>query len=124
MADKALQEVVEQLLAEVRSMKGQLDKKLPTVLSKKHAAQELDISLSKLKGLIRKGEIRVCEVGGTTGVPASEIRRIAESATRAGQPVRRSASSRRVRGPKPTDGMTEAEKIRAALRKPKRTPAP
>ncbi|QQR47795.1 hypothetical protein JKA73_17830 [Myxococcus xanthus] len=113
--DAHLQGLLERLLLEVQALRGGMDKPLPTVLTKKRAAEELSVSLSKLKAMIRSGEILVCEVGSTTGVPSSEIRRIAaaRSSVKAPRPSgARARSSRRATSP-----TEEAAQVRAALRK-------
>lgn len=71
--------MLEVLLAEIRSIRS--EQRLPTVLSKKLAARELSISVSKLKALIRAGDILTCKIGRTTGVPSSEIVRLAATVT-------------------------------------------
>lgn len=107
--------LVHQLVAEVRALRDSLGGELPTVLSKRRAARELDISLSKLKGLIRRGELMTCEVGRTTMVPASEVRRIAESARR--QPAAQVPPAPARKRRKATTPAQEARTIRAAVKR-------
>lgn len=111
----ALQGLLERLLMEVQALRADPGR-LPTVLTKKRAAAELSISLSKLKGLIRAGEILVCEVGGTTGVPASEVRRIAATLRESKAPRPRTARRTRPAG-RALNPAEEARRVRDALRK-------
>lgn len=114
MTDADLLAEVRRILREVQELRGVVEKRLPTVLTKQRAAQELSISLSKLKGLIRSGELMVCEVGRTSMVPASEVQRLAASARR------EAAAARPARPRKPkhsTSPAEEAAKARRALKK-------
>ncbi|NTX07008.1 hypothetical protein [Myxococcus sp. CA040A] len=112
-----VQVLFERLLSEVKALREDRERPLPTVLSKRRAAEELSVSLSKLKGMIRQGAILVCEVGGTTGVPASEIRRIASAVLGTKAPrVRRPRRSSRTGSPK-----EEAALVRSVLRSRKQS---
>lgn len=106
-----LEALLKELLVELRAS-GLGHGGLPSVLSKRRAARELDISLSKLKALIRDGALMVCEVGSATMVPASEVRRIADSARRVAV-----APGRPVRKVKRSGATEEARAVRAALKK-------
>jgi hypothetical protein len=114
--ESRLELLLEELLVELREIRQ--TRRLPAVLSKKRAAQELSISLSKLKGLIRSGDIMVCEVGDTTMVPSSEIRRITEAAQAPASPSRSPRPSRTARKvTKPASPAEEARKVRVALKR-------
>ncbi len=105
------------LLEEIRTLRDLQG--LPTILTKKRAARELGVSLSKLKGLMRRGELAVCEVGRTTMIPASEVTRIADAKRFLTEPTGARSSSTRTRRGAPRGEPTEAQKIRAALKKPR-----
>lgn len=102
----------QRLLEEIRALRDLQG--LPTILTKKRAARELGVSLSKLKALIRTGEIAICGVGRTSMVPASEVRRIAASARREAAPPARPARARKA---KHAGAAEEASAVRAALKK-------
>lgn len=110
---KSMEQVLEALLAEVREAKNWTA--LPTVLSKKRAARELGISLSKLKTLIRTGDLATCIVGRTAMVPASEVQRIAAVRKKPVAPARSGRARSKKASTRPTP--SEAEKIRAALKR-------
>jgi len=112
-----VQVLFERLMGEMKALREDRERSLPTVLSKRRAAEELSISLSKLKGMIRQGAILVCEVGGTTGIPASEIRRIASAVLDTKAPrMRRPRRALRTGSPK-----DEAAEVRSALRRRKQS---
>jgi len=113
--ERTLERILEELLVELRAVKNSAA--LPTVLTKRRAALELSVSLSKLKGLIRAGEIMVCEVGSTTMVPASEIRRLAQSARAQASNSSSSRPAHTRASRKPTSPAEEARQVRDALRK-------
>lgn len=48
----------------------------PLVMRYERAAQMLDVSVSKLRGLIRSGEIVPVKLGGRKMVPLSELERV------------------------------------------------
>lgn len=116
MSSEELKSQLEGLYELIRNM--QTVARLPTVLTKENAARELaDISLRTLNRMIADGEILTVEISpGRVGIPRSEIERLAKPKTVA---VRAAGGNRR---PKPTSdgGLTEAEKIRAALKKPRK----
>lgn len=89
--------------------------RLPTMLTKKMAAHELSIGLSTLKGLIRRGDLLVTQVGGRTMVPVSQVRKFLSipAAARGAGPLPREplGSSNRRKAAR-----SEAERIRAALK--------
>lgn len=66
---------LDELLNEIRGLKREAG--LPTVLTKRRAAKELSIGLTKLEQLIAGGQIATCDVGDRKMVPASEIARLA-----------------------------------------------
>jgi hypothetical protein len=91
-----VEQLLVDLIAEVRALKEKVDTGLPAVLNKKRAARELDISVSKLKGMIQRGQISTCAVGDTTGISRSEIQRIAKSTPprrRPGRPAKKPEQS-------------------------------
>lgn len=85
----------------------------PDAVTKKIAAQRLSISLSKLKGMIRSGEISTCQIGGTTMIPMREIRRLAEPSS--APPAQRRNGGRRRKDAKPNP-RAESASARARLR--------
>jgi hypothetical protein len=113
--EKSLEQVIRELYVEVQSLRAQVASPLPVVLTRKRAAEELSISESKLKGMIRNGDIRACSVGGKPGIPSAEVRRIAATAK---APVLTSASEgRRRRGAKEVGGRLDKTRVLAAIRK-------
>jgi hypothetical protein len=121
MSEQSLEETIRSLMREVQLLRADLQRQAqrPVILSKKRAATELSISLSKLKTLIRTGEISVCEVGRTTMVPASEVARLAEARKSRTAPVPSRSRPATARKASPAAARSEADKIRAALRKPR-----
>ncbi|MBN1208967.1 MAG: helix-turn-helix domain-containing protein [Myxococcaceae bacterium] len=113
---KSLERMLEELLAEVREVRSW--GALPTVLTKRRAARELGVSPSKLKQLIRRGELAVCQVGRSTMVPASEVQRIAASARR-----KPAAPGRARKEKRPTSPAEEARAVRSALKDSPRRPS-
>lgn len=106
--------LLEELLAEVRGLRERLDATaLPTVLKPERAAQELSISESKLRQLIREGKLFTCLVGKAKMIPRSEIERLSAPA--------RSAPKPRTSGGRPPQDRSspkaEAAKLRAALKR-------
>lgn len=93
MSTANLESKLEELFAQVKALNDRWEKPLPSVLTKRMAAKELSISVSKLKGMIARGLIMECEVGDSMGIPSSEIRRIAESA-RSSAPKPRTSGGR------------------------------
>lgn len=90
-----------------------LETSLPAVLKLSHAARQLDMSVAKLKSLVAAGKIATSEdLGGKYGIPRSEILRLSKprylrrSRARAGGRPSKMARS----------AMSEAEKIKAALK--------
>jgi hypothetical protein len=72
---------LEALLAELLKQLEQLPRQvsttaLPSALTKKHAARELSIGITKLKAMVRSGAIATCDVGGKQQIPRSEILRL------------------------------------------------
>lgn len=113
-----LERLTEQIEGIARTVEGisrrmdALDRPLPHVLNRKEAARELSISLSRLKAMIRDGEIsQTLPLGKVRGIPRSEILRLATPA----QPTKRAKGGpRRV---KPAgDVRSEAEEFRRSLR--------
>lgn len=88
---------------------------LPHVLTMERAAEELSIGLTKLKGLVRSGELLACTVGLRKMIPSSEVRRLATPA-----PVKR--HQRRTAAPIAYDAKAEAEKGRALLKAKRKKP--
>lgn len=104
--------LVERLLAEVRRVAEA--GRLPTTLSRARAARELDVSLSKLKGMIRSGQILTCEIGGRQHIPKDEILRLATPTQPKSRPGPKGGGPRK---PPRASGGSEAEKIRALTRR-------
>jgi hypothetical protein len=75
--ERALRSALEEVLKELRGLKDIVGRPLPTILSKEQAMHELgDISDSKLKSMVRKGQFVRCRVGDGWGYPSSEVLRI------------------------------------------------
>ena len=72
--DDKLDEICEALDRLVK----QLDEPAPKVLTREAAAQQLSISLTTLKGLIRNKQLVTVRIGKREMVPASEIARLAK----------------------------------------------
>ena len=72
-------DVVEQVLAEVRALRLAVEgqRSLPSVLTMKRAAEELSISMTQLRALVKSSVVLTVTVGVRRMVPASEIRRLA-----------------------------------------------
>lgn len=86
----------------------------PPVLTYKQAAEQLGVSSKTIARMADRGEISKVMVGGSPRIPRSEIERIA-SAAPTPSPTR---TVRAVRQPAPRRAAeSEADKIRAALRK-------
>jgi hypothetical protein len=67
---------------------------MPQVLTRERAAQELSISLTTLKQLIKSKQLATVLVGKRQMVPASEVMRLAKPALRkVKQPLRRAMTS-------------------------------
>jgi hypothetical protein len=109
MAHEELQ-LLHRLMADVRALRDEVGSALPTVCSRKRAAKELDISVAKLKGMERRGQITRVPVGDGWGVPRDEILRIAGKAKET--PAPRGPPRRRVKH----DALGEAAELRAALK--------
>lgn len=100
-------DTVELVLEEIRSLRAEvaavgLGRGLPQVLTMKRAAEELSVSESTLKGMIRASEVLTVQVGKRRMVPSSEIHRIA---------------SPKIHGMARTKGKTEKEKILSKMRR-------
>jgi hypothetical protein len=76
-----VEQLLGELIAQVRMMSERMEPGLPLVLNKRRAARELDISPSKLKGMIQRGQISTCRVGASTGIPRAELERLARIVT-------------------------------------------
>lgn len=87
---------------------------LPTVLSMKLAARELSCSASKIKLMVRKGQLLRCPVGDSWGIPKQEILRIAQMReTKRAPKVRAGTAKQRTA----KDALSDAAAFRASLRK-------
>ncbi len=62
------------LTALAEKMSGQ--KGLPSILTPQRVALELSCSVSKVRAMIREGELATVRVGGRLGVPSREIERL------------------------------------------------
>lgn len=83
------------LMEEVRSLREAVHRDLPTILTREAAAREMSISLTTLKGMIRRGEIATCTVGKRDSmVPSSEVLRVAGSLKRSSAPKLRTSGGR------------------------------
>lgn len=114
MTQDDLRQIEERLVSRIlQELSRLVEHPLPTVLTKKAAMKELSISKSKMAGLIKAGALQTCTVGRVEMIPRSEVLRL--SRPRAPN----SGASRSAKRGKaaPPDGRTEAQKIRAALRK-------
>lgn len=73
-------EALEEQLRGMREELSQLAERLrprPTCFKYEEAAAELGIGLTHLKAMVRRGEIRVSDVGGAPRISRSEIDRVA-----------------------------------------------
>lgn len=114
MTEVEMQDVVERLLAEIRTI---ATPRLPTVLTKDVAARELSVSRKTLDRMVKDGRIQTCDLGMKAGggIPRSEVERFGSPRS---PPMSRPTGARR--GPKPhafRDAKTEAAAFRASLRK-------
>lgn len=106
-----MEQKVDALMAMLETMAGRTS--LPRVLTMKRAAYELSVSRSKLKTMVRRGQIRTCEVGSRPGIPLSEILRIEQVRL-----VEKSLqTSLRPRRAAPYDARAEAQAIRDAIKR-------
>jgi hypothetical protein len=112
-----LDELLKELRDEVRELRKKMSMPLPRVLTQSMAAEQLSISVSKLKGMIRAGGIATCTVGDRKMIPLTEIERIArpskDGATEAPPPPRTSGGRKKA---STYDAAAEAAAIRASLR--------
>jgi hypothetical protein len=109
------EQVLEQLLMELREMRARLEEgpSLPAALKRTRAARELSISVRKLRDMERSGDILTCEIGDSTMIPRSEVERLSA-------PVRSTPKPRTSGGrPRARSSAEEAQALRRALRKPK-----
>lgn len=112
-----MDDVLTQLLDEIRALKKTLEQReaLPMFLSRAEAALQMGISAKTLSRRIAMGLIAIDPVSGN--IPRRELERLEEEAVSRRAPHR----SLVARGPRPVppkSGPTEAEKIRAAIRRP------
>lgn len=104
---------MEELICSIAERLSEVSKPLPTILKRADAARELGVSLSVLKGMIRRGEVLESQKRGETrGIPRSEILRLATPT----QPKSRRPSGGGPRKPRAAGG-SEAERIRALTRR-------
>ncbi len=98
---------------EIRKLSERVGVPVPRVVRFPHAAKLLDISMTKLKGLVRGMEIMTVPVGDRRMIPMSEIDRMSRSfvTPKQGRTVRERKSKAM-----PTY-LEEAEKLAAGLRK-------
>ncbi len=98
---------------EIRKLSERVGVPVPRVVRFAHAAQLLDISLTKLKGLVRGMEIMTVPVGDRRMIPMSEIDKVARSfvTPKQGRPVRERKSKTA------PSYLEEAEKLAAGMRK-------
>jgi hypothetical protein len=115
-----LEEALRDLRRELARLRGEeMQRGLPQLLTLERTAYELSCSPTTVKALIRKGIIVQRKIPGHhPRIPVSEILRLA----RADEPKARSATSRRPakRSGRASSPAVEAEKVRAALRKPRK----
>lgn len=80
------------------SLEARIHTPLPFAVRYQYAASLMDMSVSKLKGLIRDGTIRTVKIGGRKMVPTRELDRVATPKARNGRgPFTYSESSSRFR---------------------------
>ena len=105
-------ERMEELICSIAERLERVDRPLPHILNRREAARELSISLTVLKGMIRRGEIAESqELGSRRGIPRSEILRLATPT----QPKKKPPSGRPP--PRAPDARSEAERIRALTKR-------
>lgn len=107
---------MEQLLAELRALRADVSHlvglELPKALTYEHAARELSVSVPQLRKLIKKGAIATIVIGRRPKVPASEVIRLCRVQVTA--ELKRETSKQYATH---KNGLSEAEKIRARLRR-------
>jgi len=107
------EEMLAELLREVRSLlDAGVRRDLPSALTIARAAEELSVSVRKLRRMVSEGEIFACEVGRTRMIPRSEIERLTTPQEAPRRAPRRVAARRGASSPR-----AEAERLRAALRR-------
>jgi excisionase family DNA binding protein len=110
-----VEKVLINLLKEVRELKKLQAKSsgpLPQVLTYKQAAEQLSVGMTKLKAMVKRLEIRPCDVGKRKMIPLTEVQRMSQPA-----PVKESSPrARKRRSPDRYDPKAEAAKIRAGLK--------
>lgn len=110
--EKELEGLISQLREVIVGLKHSTA--LPTVLSLRLAAHELSCSTSKIKLMVRKGQLVRCPVGDGWGVPREEILRIANTReTKRAPKVRAGTTKQRTA----QDARSDAAAFRASLRK-------
>jgi hypothetical protein len=110
--EEEVREKLERIERHLLALYERTSPQLPLVVRRDHAARLLDVSPSTVKGMIRRGEIIPTQVSGRQMVPTSEIIRLATPrvvAALMSKPIGARAAK--------TVARTEAEKIRAAMRK-------
>lgn len=88
---------IERLLAELRALIAQsraTPEQVPLVLDFPAAAKRLGVGLTKLKEIVRSGELLTTEIGSRQMVPVSELERIATPTERRAPIVRRQQLAR------------------------------
>lgn len=110
-------EALRALQSEVKQLSERFNQPRSSALTIRHAAAELEISESKLKQLIRKGEVEFVLIGERRRIPRSEIDRLCRPA----RPSEVEAKpAKRTRGGRRPSGMSEAAKFAELLKSKRR----
>lgn len=114
----SVEEQLQELLVLVRDLAVRHEGQgLPVLLGYPSAAAQLSISVSKLKGLVRSGELRTSTVGRRKMIPLSEVLRVAAPEEPFHKPNSRGRPGKGPRGGAPLlSPKEEAAKLRAALK--------
>ena len=98
----------EALLEDIRNRIERLEERLqprPTVMTYPAAAKLLGVSATKVKRMVRSGELRTALVGKTKMVPLSEIERLSTPTTPAPRGAVRQAQARPNQDPRGLDAL-------------------
>lgn len=115
--ERDVEKLLEELRDELRQLREKVESPLPRMLTYERAAQELSVSVTKVKQLVRAGALATCEVGKRKHVPRIEIERIERSASFAATPRSAPRPARARAERRPYNAKEEAAKARAALKK-------
>ncbi len=118
-----IEEEVRAMRLEITRLLDRVDRPLPLVLTKKRAAKELSIGITKLKGLISAGLITTIMMDRVSMISTREVRRVATDGTHPAKAPRGKAPPRPRKASKTSTAAEEVERARellAARRKQRR----